>query len=150
MITNAEIRDAIAVLIKERAALPLKVYFNRVHNSAEDYAFVAFRNERVDEGFNYFVRRLRVDIQIVLAPLTADVKHTDLLDIADKLDVATRGYVDVADRKITIYDTSATIFDGILTYSFLLNFADNAPLPEDAVEYELGEHLQQKIKIGGN
>lgn len=147
MISNRQIRDALAVLIKERAGLALKVYFNQVHNAEDDYAWIQLKSERTDEGWNLFVRRVRVDIQVVLAPLTAQVKHTDLLDIADALDEATHGYIRVADRAVTVYETAAHIFDGVLHYEFLLEFADGIQsLPEEVEEYSFGESLAINLK----
>lgn len=144
MLTSAEIRRALADMIKKRAALPLAVYFDGIENSAEDYAFVMLRASRFDEGRNYFVRKLRVDIQVVLSPLTGRVKHTDLLDIADKLDAATHGYLQVNERKITITETEMNIYDGVLNYSFELNFADSlSVLPEEIAEYDYAENLYQ-------
>ena len=140
MITSYEIRDAIAGAIKSHTNL--QVYFNQVHDAAADYAFVSLRSERTDEGLNYFARTVQVDVQVVLAPLTAEVKHTDLLDVADALDAAFHGHIAVADRHITIYDTAAHIFDGVLHYEFKLAFADTiAALPEELAEYEFGEEL---------
>lgn len=146
MITSSEIRDALAALIKERAGLDLEVYFNQVLNAEHDYAWIQLRPERVDEGYDYFVRRLRIDIQVVLAPKTSIVKHTDLLDIADALDAATHGYVRVADRKITVNETAAHIFDNVLHYEFILEFADGiAATDEELAQYELGGELKQNI-----
>lgn len=146
MITNKQIREALARLIKIRAGLDLPVYFNQVLDAAHSYAFVSLKPARVDEGYDYFVRRLTVDIQIVLAPLTGIVKHSDLLDICDALDNATHGYVTIADRKITVHDTAANIFDDILTFSFALEFADGiAATDEELAQYDLGSELELHI-----
>ena len=146
MITSKQIREAVAALIKVKAGLDMPVYFNQVLDAAHSYAFVSLKPARVDEGYDYFVRRLNVDIQIVLAPMTGVVKHSDLLDICDALDAATHGYVTVADRAVTVYETSANIFDDILTYSFTLEFADNiAATDEELARYDLGEELTLHI-----
>lgn len=147
MITNAEIRDALAVMIKDRAGLNLKVYFNQVVNAEDDYAWIQLKPERVDEGYDYFVRRIRVDINIVLAPKTGIVKHTDLLDIVDALDAATHGYIRIKDRAVTIYETNSHVFDDILHYDFLLEFCDAiASLPEELEEYDYGEEMTLDLR----
>ena len=142
MISSVDLRNAIARLIKDRAGLPLRVYFNQVLDAEEDYAFVQFRPERTDEGLYYFQRRLVIDIQVVLSPLEAVVKHSELLDIADSLDRATHGYIEVADRKITVYKTTAHIFDDVLNFSFALDFTDYIEsVPEELEQYETMQNL---------
>lgn len=165
MLKSADIRQAIGRLIKVDAALPLKVYFNRVADKPKfDYAWVKFRPARRDEGFGMFVRNIRVDIMIVLLPdKNTEVSHEKLLDIADELDEATCGYLQIKEkyfvknpdnpeeeiekfeyRYITIYETSANIFDGILTYSFELDFADYCD-KLNKTETETYELMQQLI-----
>lgn len=147
MITSKQIREALAALIKVKAGLDMPVYFNQVLDAAHSYAFVSLKPARVDEGYDYFVRRLTVTIQIVLAPMTGVVKHSDLLDICDALDAATHGYVTVADRAVTVYETSANIFDDILTYSMELFFCDGiASTPEETSAYDLGGELALDLK----
>ena len=143
MIKSRDIRDALADLVKVKAALPLKVFFNHVNNSADDYCWIKLVPARRDEGWGRFQRKIRVVIQVVLAPDgNAEVKHTDLYDIADALDEATCGYIQIGDRFITIYDTEARIFDDILTYEFLLDFTDCINTASDAERYELMRELQ--------
>ena len=147
MITSKQIREALAALIKVKAGLDMPVYFNQVLSADADYAFVSLNVKKTDEGYDYFVRRLNVDIQIVLAPMTGVVKHSDLLDICDALDAATHGYVTVADRAVTVYETSANIFDDILTYSMELCFCDEiASTPEETSTYDLGGELALDLK----
>lgn len=147
MIASREFRDALSDLIKVRAGLDLEVYFNQVVDAAHDYAFIELRPDRVDEGYDYFVRRIRVDINVVLAPKTGIVKHTDLLDIVDALDAATHGYIRVKDRAITIYETNSHIFDDILHYEFLLEFCDAiASLPEELEQYDYGEEITMDLR----
>ena len=148
MITNAEIRDALAVMIKNRAELNLEVYYNQVVDAANDYAWIQLTPERTDRGYDYFVRRVQVDINVVLAPKTGIVKHTDLLNVADALDAATHGYTKIKDRAVTIYDTHAHIFDDILHYEFKLEFCDTiASLPEELEEYNYGNELKTDWRI---
>ena len=141
MITSAEIRESLARLIKVRAGLPLKVYFNHVLEAADDYCWVEMRPAKTDEGF-YMIRRLKIDFHIVLAPLTGEVRHTDLFDMADALDAATHPYVEIAERKVTVYETTSHIFDGILHYSLELNFADAF---DETETYDLMAELEMKI-----
>lgn len=147
MITSREIRDALSDLIKVRAGLNLEVYFNHVLNAEKDYVWIQLRPERTDEGWNYTQRRIRIDMQVVLAPMTGEVKHSDLLDIADALDAATHGYIRVADRAITVYDTAAHIFDDVLHYEILLDFTDNiASTPEELMKYDFVEDLTLDLR----
>ena len=123
MIKSADLRDAIADLIKSR--LNLKVFFNHVQNCADDYVFVRLRSKQANESFGRVQRKILVDFQVVLSPNNAaQVKHTDLLDIVDTLNEETSYPLQILDRYVTIYDTSSIIFDNILTYSFELNFTD--------------------------
>lgn len=125
MIKFSDIRDALSLLIKKRAGLNLRVFFNHVNNCAEDYAWIRLRPARTDLGFGWLDRNIRVDIQIVLHPDGfAEFKHSDLYEIVDALDVATLGAIKIATRYITILETTSIIFDGVLTYSFTLEFSD--------------------------
>ena len=140
MITSAEIRESLARLIKVRAGLPLKVYFNHVLEAADDYCWVEMRPAKTDEGF-YIVRRLRIDFHIVLSPRMGEVKHSDLLDMVDALDAATHPYVEIAERKVTVYETASHIFDDILHYTFEINFSDAFAAAET---YELMAELEME------
>lgn len=150
MIKSTDIRDAISDLIKIKAGLNLKVYFNHVLDSSESYAWVRLRPARRDEGHDYFQRRISVDISVVLVPDEyAEIKHTELLDIADALDEATHGYIQILDRNVTIYDTNVHIFDDILHYEFVLEFADyvtSQPTDTGFEEYDKMEELHVKKK----
>ncbi len=146
MVKSSLIRDALSDLIKIKADLPLKVFFNHTNNSGESYAWIKLIPARRDEGFGRFQRKIRVIIQVVLAPDgNAEVKHTDLYDIADKLDEATCGYIQIGDRFITIYETEARIFDDILSYEFLLDFTDCLDTSSDAEKYELMQELHMIV-----
>lgn len=125
MIKSSDLRDALADLIKVKAGLNLKVFFNHVENCADDYVFVRLRPKQVNESYGRVQRKILVDFQVVLSPNNAaQVKHTDLLDIVDTLDEVTSSPLQIGDRFVTIYDTSSIIFDNVLTYSFELNFTD--------------------------
>ena len=169
MLKSADIRQAIGRLIKVDAALPLKVYFTRVAEKPKfDYAWIKFRPARRDEGFGMFVRNIRVDIMVVLLPdKNTEVSHERLLDIVDALDEATCGYLKIKEnytvknpdnpeeeiekfeyRYVTIYETSANIFDNILTYSFELDFADYCDKfsKTEAEAYELMQDLSLDLE----
>ena len=148
MIKSADLRDALSDLIKVRAGLPLKVFFNAVNNSSESYAWVRLRPTRRDEGFGYMQRRIRVDIQIVLAPdENGQVKHTDILDMFDALDESTCNSIPVLDRWLVVLDTETIIFDNIGTYSFMLDFTDClSTLPPEISEAEYMQELELDLQ----
>ena len=148
MIKSADLRDAISDLIKVRAGLPLKVFFNHVNNSSESYAWVRLRPKRKDIGGGYIERRIRVDIQIVLAPdENGQVKHTDILDMFDALDEATCNSIPVLDRWLVVYDAETIIFDNIGTYSFMLDFTDClSTLPPEISEAEYMQELELDLQ----
>ena len=148
MIKSSDIRDALSDLIKIKADLPLKVFFNHVNNAAEDYVWIRLRPSRKDLGFGSYDRKIRVDFQIVLAPdENAEIQHTRLYDIIDKLDDATCGAIQILDRFITVVDAESIIFDGILTYSFFLNFNDFLQrYADEAAQYEFMENLELELE----
>lgn len=126
MIRYADIEDALSDLIKVEAGLPLKVFFNHVNDASADYAWVRLRMGRTDLGFGWLERSIRVDISVHLEPKMpgAEIRHSDLLEICDALDVATLHAIPISGRFITVLETSSIIFDDILTYSFKLDFSD--------------------------
>ena len=130
-----------ARLIKVRADLDLKVYFNHVLDAADDYVFIEIRPERTDEGF-FFVRRLRIDFHVVLSPLLGEVKHSDLLDIVDALDAATHPFIEIGERKVTVYETAANIFDDILHWQMTLSWCDCF---DSDVEFDLMSELNLEL-----
>lgn len=148
MIKSKDLRDALSDLIKVRAGLPLKVFFNHVVNSSESYAWVRLRPTRRDEGFGYMQRRIRVDIQIVLAPdENGQVKHTDILSAFDALDEATCNSIPVLDRWLVVYDAETIIFDDIGTYSLFLDFVDClSTLPPELSEAEYMQELELDLQ----
>ena len=151
MIKSSELRDALADLIKVKANLPLKVFFNTVNNAADDYVWVRLRPKRRDEGYGYMQRKIRVDFQIVLAPdVNGQVPYTRLYDIIDALDEATCNSIPVADRWLVVLDTETIIFDNILTYSFILDFTDClSSLPDEIAQAEFMRHLELDFKDKG-
>lgn len=142
MIHFAEIRDSLVDLIKERAGLNLKVYFNHVNDASVDYCQVRLRPSRTDWGDGWINRDIRVDFQFTLHPNGfAEQHHMDYYEIVDALDLATLNAVPIADRWITIYECSSRIFDGSLTYSFMLSFSDCWDELPEAERAELMKHL---------
>ena len=148
MIKSSDIRDALSDLIKIKAGLNLKVFFNHVNNAGGSYVWVRLRPRRTDLGFGSYDRKIRVDFQVVLSPdENAEIKHTRLYDIIDKLDSATCGAVQILDRFITVVDAESIIFDNILTYSFVLDFNDFLQRYADkAAEFELMQELKLDLK----
>lgn len=147
MIKFADIRDSLVDLIKERAGLNLKVYFNHVNDASLDYCWVRLRPARTDWGNGWMLRSLRVDFQIVLHPDGfAEQHHADYYEIIDALDNATMNSVKISDRNITIYDCSSIIYDGILTYSFKLDFDDCWDKIPAAEKAELMKHLHLDLQ----
>lgn len=148
MIKYAELRDSLADLIKKKAGLNILVFFNFVANSSEDYIFVNLipRNHNIGGGLTE--RFIRIDFQVVLAPNeNAVVQRSRLYEIADKLFDATAEPFEVADRFLTIYDAESRIFDGILTFSFKLDFADGVNyLPSQMVGNDLMQKLEMELK----
>ena len=147
MLKSLSIRDALADLIKVKAGLNLKVFFNHVSNAAESYVWVRLRPKRTNESFGYLQRKIRVDFQVVLSPNNGAVKHTDLLNIVDVLDEVTCQPLKIGDRFITILDAESIIFDNILTYSFSLDFTDClSTLPPELTDYELMRELELELR----
>lgn len=144
MIKSSDLRDALSDLIKIKAGLPLKVFFNHVNNCAQDYCWIRLRPKRRDEGFGYMQRKIRVDIQVVLAPDdNGEIQHTRLYDIIDALDEATCNSIPVLDRWLVVLDTETIIFDDILTCSFVLDFTDClSTLPPELTEAEFMQWLE--------
>ena len=135
MIKSSDIRDALSDLIKIKANLPLKVFFDHVNNCSKDYVWVRLRPSRKDLGFGS-------------APdENAEIQHTRLYDIIDKLDDASCGAIQILDRFITVVDAESIIFDGILTYSFFLNFNDFLQrYADEAAQYEFMENLELELE----
>ena len=140
MITAEEIFYSIETAI--RGEMEILVTAERVKNSNESYIFVQFQPARRDEGFGVFERRLQVDLACVVVAENAQKFHSDLYNISDTLDKIFSGYLQIGDRYIAIYDTSARIFDGVLNYHFELKFADfieSEKYPADASESVMQE-----------
>lgn len=150
MIKSSDLRDALSDLIKIKAKLPLKVFFNHVNNCADDHCWIRLRPKRRDEGFGYMQRTIRVDIQVVLAPdINGQIPHTRLYDIIDALDEATCNSINVTDRWLVVLDTETIIFDNILTYSFILDFTDClSTLPDDLAQAEFMRQLEIDFNAG--
>ena len=146
MITSAQIRNALAELIKEKAGVNLRVHFNHVLQADESYIWVQMRPGKKDFGGDYFQRTVRIDFQVVLKPDNfGEVKHTDLYDIAEKFDEAIHPTVKICDRFITVIDSQTHIFDNILHFEFMLDFTDYIVGNSDDDTAELMEELSVRI-----
>lgn len=145
MISTKDIYLALKDMVN--AILPdIYVTADHLQTSERDYIWIQFRPQRHDEGFGMTRREIRVDMSVVLCPDEfTEIYHSRLLEIADALDEATCGYIKVLDRYITVYDTSHHIFDNILHYEFILDFADYIEKDLDPLnagqEYELMQDL---------
>lgn len=149
MIRFADIRDALSDLIKTEAGLPLLVFFNHVNDAEEDYAWVRLRMGRTDLGFGWLERSIHVDISIHLAPdATGEIRHGTLYEYVDALDAATLHSIPIADRHITILETSSIVFDDILTYSFKLDFSDYYVALPKREQAEFMQELQLNLETG--
>lgn len=140
MITAEEIFYAIETAI--RGEIEIFVTAERVKSSDSSYIFVQLQPARRDEGFGVFERRLQVDLACVVVAENAQKFHSDLYNISDALDKVFSSYLQIGDRYITIYETSARIFDGVLNYHFELKFADfieSEKYPADASESVMQE-----------
>ena len=133
-----------------RAAPDFFVTAEHLQTSEQNYIWIQLRQLRIDEGFGMIRRQIHVDIQVVPLPDEfTEIYHSDLYEIADKFDVGFCGYVKILDRCITIYETQHHIFDNILHYSFVLDFADYIDkfFKSETENLELMQDLETKIKI---
>lgn len=119
---------------------------NFIDSSEKSYVWVRLREGRTDEGYGYIVRKISVDLQVVLTPAeNLAVLSSKLYEIADDFAQVFNGFLRVEDRAITLYNSDSRIYDGILTYSFNLEFADGVERKFDAHEkYQKMENLHLK------
>ena len=146
MIKYADIRDGLCDLIRERAGINIKIHFNFNSEADGNYVYVRLRPARTDLGWGDFERKIRVDFQFHIAPDGfAEIRASDYYEIIDALDVATLHSIPIADRWIVVQDTSAIIFDNILTYSFQLEFSDYWHELPERDKAELMKHLHLNL-----
>lgn len=147
MITTKDIRKAFVTLINEKAQIPYKVHFNHINKSNESYIWVELQVRKANWDKAYFQRIIDVDIQVILFPSNyAEVKHTDLWDIADSLTQVIMPCLQIKDRFITVQNENAHIVDDVLHYEFVLDFTDYAQSDEyEGLLYDLMENLEVKL-----
>lgn len=144
MLTAKDFREALVNLIKVKAKLPYRVHFNHVNKSNQSYIWIDVRPQKRSWDKVYFQRILVIDIRVILFPdNNAEVKHTDLMDISDALDMAIMPCFQIKDRFITIQEFSSHIFDDVLHYEFTLDFTDYIPSDEyEGLAYGLMQNLE--------
>ena len=129
MITLADIRKAITTALKSKFQ-NIKVFFDDVENSTDDDI--------------YTNKIIKIDIDYVLAlDENKKIDRRKLQDSISKIDILFRPVFKVKDRAFTILETSTTIVDDILHFSFELNFVDCLSDEEfGGIKYELMKHLE--------
>lgn len=139
MLTGKDIRAALTDLINNKAGIPYDVYFNHVNKSDTSYVWVNMSRRKRSWDEVYFQRIIDIDIQVILFPDDyANVKHTDLWDIADNLTQAIMPCIKIKDRLITVQDFNSSIVDDVLHYEFSLDFTDYVQSDKyEGKDYEL-------------
>lgn len=143
MITLADIRKAITTALKSKFQ-NIKVFFDDVENSADDYFYIEFtpKSKTIDDIYTNKI--IKIDIDYVLAlDENKKIDRRKLQDSISKIDILFRPIFKVKDRTFTVLETSTTIVDEILHFSFELDFVDCLSDDEfDGIEYELMQNLE--------
>ena len=143
MITLADIRKAITTALKSKFQ-NIKVFFDDVENSTDDYFYIEFtpKSKTIDDIYTNKI--IKIDIDYVLAlDENKKIDRRKLQDSISKIDILFRPVFKVKDRAFTILETSTTIVDDILHFSFELNFVDCLSDKEfGGIKYELMKHLE--------
>ncbi len=143
MITLADIRKAITTALKSKFQ-NIKVFFDDVENSIDDYFYIEFtpKSKTIDDIYTENI--IKVDIDYILAEdKNGKIDRRKLQDSISKIDILFRPVFKVKDRAFTILETSTTIVDDILHFSFELNFVDCLSDEEfGGIKYELMKHLE--------
>lgn len=143
MITLADIRKAITTALKSKFQ-SIKVFFDDVENSIDDYFYIEFtpKSKTIDDIYTENI--IKVDIDYILAEdKNGKIDRRKLQDSISKIDILFRPVFKVKDRAFTILETSTTIVDDILHFSFELNFVDCLSDEEfGGIKYELMKHLE--------
>ena len=138
MITLADIRKAITTALKSKFQ-NIKVFFDDVENSTDDYFYIEFtpKSKTIDDI-------IKIDIDYVLAlDENKKIDRRKLQDSISKIDILFRPIFKVKDRTFTVLETSTTIVDEILHFSFELDFVDCLSDDEfDGIKYELMQNLE--------
>lgn len=143
MITLADIRKAITTALKSKFQ-NIKVFFDDVENSTDDYFYIEFtpKSKTIDDIYTNKI--IKIDIDYVLAlDENKKIDRRKLQDSISKIDILFRPIFKVKDRTFTVLETSTTIVDEILHFSFELNFVDCLSDEEfGGIKYELMKHLE--------
>lgn len=143
MITLADIRKAITTALKSKFQ-NIKVFFDDVENSTDDYFYIEFtpKSKTIDDIYTNKI--IKIDIDYVLAlDENKKIDRRKLQDSISKIDILFRPIFKVKDRTFTVLETSTTIVDEILHFSFELDFVDCLSDDEfDGIEYELMQNLE--------
>lgn len=150
LLTATDFRKALVDMIHDKAKIPYDVHFNHVNKSTKSYIWIELRPQKISWDRVYFQRVLGVYIYVILTPdNNAEIKHTDLMDISDKLDAAIMPCLQVEDRFITVQEFSSHIFDDVLHYEFTLDFTDCVESDEyEGLNYELMMNLEADLNRG--
>lgn len=145
MITLADIRKAITTALKSKFQ-NIKVFFDDVENSTDDYFYIEFtpKSKTIDDIYTNKI--IKIDIDYVLAlDENKKIDRRKLQDSISKIDILFRPIFKVKDRTFTILETSTTIVDEILHFSFELDFVDCLNDDEfEGINYELMQNLEMK------
>ena len=145
MITLADIRKAITTALKSKFQ-NIQVFFDDVETSTDDYFYIEFtpKSKTIDDIYTNKI--IKIDIDYVLAlDENKKIDRRKLQDSISKIDILFRPIFKVKDRTFTVLETSTTIVDEILHFSFELDFVDC--LNDDKFEginYELMQNLEMK------
>lgn len=143
MITLADIRKAITTALKSKFQ-NIKVFFDDVENSTDDYFYIEFtpKSKTIDDIYTNKI--IKIDIDYVLAlDENKKIDRRKLQDSISKIDILFRPIFKVKDRTFTVLETSTTIVDEILHFSFELDFVDCLGDDEfDGIKYELMQNLE--------
>lgn len=143
MITLADIRKAITTALKSKFQ-NIKVFFDDVENSTDDYFYIEFipKSKTIDDIYTNKI--IKIDIDYVLAlDENKKIDRRKLQDSISKIDILFRPIFKVKDRTFTVLETSTTIVDEILHFSFELDFVDCLSDDEfDGIKYELMQNLE--------
>lgn len=145
MITLADIRKAITTALKCKFK-NIKVFFDDVENSTDDYFYIEFtpKSKTIDDIYTNKI--IKIDIDYVLAlDENKKIDRRKLQDSISKIDILFRPIFKVKDRTFTVLETSTTIVDEILHFSFELDFVDCLNDDEfEGINYELMQNLEMK------
>ena len=145
MITLADIRKAITTALKSKFQ-NIKVFFDDVENSADDYFYIEFtpKSKTIDDIYTNKI--IKIDIDYVLAlDENKKIDRRKLQDSIPEIDMLFRPIFRVKDRAFTVLETSTTIVDEILHFSFELDFVDCLNDDEfEGINYELMQNLEMK------